>query len=70
MVMCNLCEKQSKKVSSGRPHDYLVEIDEPRLFKGAAPYKYKEQDYLCLTCNSKFSHSTNKNDVAWTLWRG
>ena len=70
MEICVLCEKQSKKVSTGRPHDFLIKIDEPRFFIGAAPRGFKEQDYLCLTCNSKFSHSTNKNDVAWTLWRG
>jgi hypothetical protein len=70
MEMCVLCEKQSKKVNNSRPHENLIEIDEPRFFKGAARYRFKEQDYQCLTCNSKFSHSTNKNDQAWTLWQG
>lgn len=70
MEMCALCKKQSKKVRTGKPHENLIKVDEPRSFTGASSYGFKEQDYLCLTCSSKFSHSTNKNDVAWTLWRG
>ncbi|XPS87781.1 uncharacterized protein Dvar_57990 [Desulfosarcina variabilis str. Montpellier] len=69
MERCALCEKQSKKVRSGRPHENLTKVDEPRLFKGKTLCGFKEQDYLCLTCKSKFTHSTNKNDVTWTLWR-
>ena len=70
MEMCALCEKQSKKAASGKPHENLIKIDEPRIFAGVYPRGFKEQDYLCQICRSKFSHSTNKNDVAWTLWRG
>jgi hypothetical protein len=70
MKMCVLCEEQSKKVRTGKPHENLIKMDAPRIYTGVAPSGFKEQDYQCLTCNSKFSHSTNKNDVAWTLWRG
>jgi hypothetical protein len=70
MEMCALCEKQSKKVRNGKPHENLIKVDKPRIFVGASTNGFKEQDYLCLTCKSKFSHSTNKNDVTWTLWRG
>jgi len=70
MDICNQCEEQSKKSSSGRPHEFLVKVDEGRIFKGKKPRGFEEQDYLCLTCNAKFTQSTNKNDLAWTLWRG
>jgi hypothetical protein len=70
MEMCVLCEEQSKKVHTGKPHENLIKVDDPRIYKGVTPGGFKEQDYLCLICKSKFSHSTNKNDVRWTLWRG
>lgn len=70
MEMCDLCKEQSKKIRNGKPHINLITVDEPRIFAGKTPGGFKEQDYLCLTCNSKFSHSTNKNDLSWTLWRG
>ena len=70
MGMCILCEEQSKKVHTGKPHENLIKVDDPRIYEGVTPGGFKEQDYLCLTCNSKFSHSTNKNDFRWTLWRG
>ena len=69
MDVCSLCETQAKITRNGRPHEYLVSIDEPRIFKGAPPRGYQEQDYQCLTCKSKFTHSTGKNDIAWTLWQ-
>ncbi|BBO83123.1 hypothetical protein DSCO28_36890 [Desulfosarcina ovata subsp. sediminis] len=65
MEICDLCMKQSKKIRSGRPHENLLKLDEPRNF-----YGFKEQDYLCTACKSKFTHSTNKNDLTWTLWSG
>jgi hypothetical protein len=70
MEMCVLCEEQSKKVHTGKPHENLIKVDDPRIYKGETPGGFKEQDYLCQTCKSKFSHSTNKNDFRWTLWRG
>jgi hypothetical protein len=69
MEICVLCEEQSKKVNTGKPHENLIKVDDLRIFKGVALGGFREQDYRCLTCNSKFSHSTNKNDVRWTLWR-
>ncbi len=63
--ICDSCMKQSKKISSGRPHENLIKVDERREFNG-----FKEQDYLCLACKSKFTHSTNRSDLTWTLWRG
>lgn len=70
MSPCSLCEEQAKKTRRGNPHQYLVKIDEVRIFKGIAPRGYEEQDYKCLDCNAKFTRSTGKNDLAWTLWQG
>lgn len=65
MEICDLCIKQSNKSSSGRPHENLFKVDKVRNYNG-----FKEQDYLCQSCKSKFTHSTNKNDLTWTLWMG
>lgn len=70
MGICGLCEEQSKKVRNGKPHEHLRKVDEPRIFKGKKPLGFEEQDYQCQTCNSKFTQSSNKNDLAWTLWQG
>ncbi len=70
MNPCKLCEEQAKKTSSGKPHDLLTKVDEVRLFKGIGARSYEEQDYQCLTCRAKFTRSTDKNDLAWTLWQG
>ncbi len=70
MGICRQCEKQSKKYHSGKPHEHLIKVDELRIFKGNNHRGFEEQDYQCLTCNSKFTHSTNKNDLAWTQWVG
>ncbi len=70
MRICKLCKEQAEKSFKGKPHENLVKVDEPRIFKGQSPRNYEEQDYQCLTCQSKFTHSTNKNDVGWTLWQG
>lgn len=68
--ICDLCAEQSKKSRSGKPHDALTKIDEPRIFRGKNPRRFEEQDYQCQTCKAKFTQSTNKNDLAWTLWQG
>ena len=70
MDLCELCETQSKKSRNGKPHNFLAKVDEPRLFKGQNPRGFEEQDYECLTCGAKFIQSTDKNDIAWTLWQG
>jgi hypothetical protein len=70
MDICELCEEQAKKSLNGKPHENLMKVDEPRVFKGTPPRGYEEQDYQCLTCKSKLTRSTNKCDLAWTLWRG
>ncbi|PLX84610.1 MAG: hypothetical protein C0617_07160 [Desulfuromonas sp.] len=70
MDICDLCETQSKKSRNGKPHEHLMKVDEVRIFKGAPPRGFEEQDYQCITCKSKFTQSTDKNDLAWTLWRG
>jgi hypothetical protein len=70
METCSLCQEQAKKTHRGKPHDDLIKVDESRVFKGAGPQGYEEQDFKCLGCNSKFTHSTGKNDLAWTLWQG
>lgn len=70
MKICALCEEQAKKSSNGKPHEYLAKLDVARIFIGKKPRGFEEQDYQCLTCQSKFTQSTNKNDLAWTLWQG
>lgn len=70
MDLCDLCMEQSKKTRSGKPHEYLEKVDESRIFKGSGPRNFAEQDYQCLKCQSKFTWSTSKNDLSWTLWRG
>ncbi len=70
MKFCDQCEKQSKKYRGGEPHGYLKKVDELRIFKGNNHRGFEEQDYQCLMCKSKFTRSTNKNDLTWTLWRG
>ena len=70
MERCAMCKEHEKKALSGNPHQYLAKIDEPRYFKGGISRRYEEQDYQCQVCKSKFTHSTNRNDLAWTLWQG
>lgn len=70
MAICELCEDQSKKTRNGKPHEYLTKVDERRVFQGKKPRGFEEQDYQCVTCNAKFTQSTDKNDLAWTLWQG
>ena len=70
MKTCALCQEQAKKSSRGIPHDYLVQIDAPRVFRGNNARGYEEQDYQCQVCKAKFTWSTNMNDLAWTLWLG
>jgi hypothetical protein len=69
MKICERCEEQSKKSRNGTPHEYLIKVDECRIFKGKKPRGFEEQDYQCLTCKAKFTQSTDKNNLAWTLWR-
>jgi len=69
MDTCSLCQEQTKKTHRGKPHHVLIKIDEPRTFSGTSPRGYEEQDYKCLSCGSKFTQSTSKNDLAWTLWQ-
>lgn len=70
MDICGMCQEQAKKALRGEPHQHLARIDERRIFKGGQARGYQEQDYQCLVCKAKFTRSTNKNDLAWTLWQG
>lgn len=70
MQPCALCAEQSKKSPNSKPHDFLRKTDQCRIFEGKKPRGYEEQDYQCLACKAKFTQSTNKNDLPWTLWRG
>lgn len=69
MTTCKLCDEQAKKTSSGKPHESLVKVDAVRVFKGMGPRGFQEQDYRCMICQAKFTWSTDKNDLAWTLWQ-
>ena len=70
MSPCERCEEQTGKGSSRKPHDRLVKVGEVRIYKGVKPRGFEEQDYQCQECQAKFTQSTNKNDLAWTLWQG
>lgn len=69
MPICTQCEDQAKKSKRGKPHPALVELDAPRIFSGSGPRGFEEQDYQCLTCQTRFTRSSDKNDLAWTLWQ-
>ena len=69
-LICTLCEEQTKRSRNGKPHADLVKVDALRVFEGTKPRGYAEQDYQCQACKAKFTHSTAKNDLPWTLWRG
>ncbi|PLX78775.1 MAG: hypothetical protein C0616_13375 [Desulfuromonas sp.] len=70
MGICSHCQEQVKKTHRGKPHQDLIKVDEPRIFTGAPPRGYEEQDFKCLICEAKFTQSSSKNDLAWTLWQG
>ena len=70
MDICKQCEDQAKKTRNGKPHGLLTKVDDSRIFKGLKPRGFEEQDFQCLACKTKFTHSTDKNGVAWTLWQG
>jgi len=70
MEICELCDDQVKKSRNGKPHDFLRKFDECRIFKGIRPRGYEEQDYRCLRCQAKFTWSSDRNNLAWTLWQG
>lgn len=70
MANCDKCEDQAKMSRHGRPHEFLDKMDAARVFTGAKPRGFEEQDYQCQVCKAKFTHTTNKNDLAWTLWQG
>lgn len=67
MKICDLCEELSKKTRNAKPHENLIKVEEPRFFRGANSRGFEEQDFQCLTCKAKFTQSTNKNDLPWTL---
>lgn len=70
MKKCELCADQTKMSQNGKPHQFLDKTDAERVFKGTKPRGFEEQDYRCRLCDAKFTFSTNKNDLAWTLWQG
>ena len=70
MANCAMCEEQAQKTRSGKPHQFLGKTDAPRFFRGAQSRGFEEQDYQCRVCRAKFTYSTSKNDLAWTLWQG
>ncbi len=45
MEVCGLCADQAKIARNGKPHENLLKIDAPRIFKGAKSRGYEEQDY-------------------------
>jgi hypothetical protein len=69
MPICSLCEEQAKKTRNGKPHEFLIKVDALRVFEGTKPRGFEEQDYQCQSCMAKFTRSTARNDLAWTLWR-
>ena len=71
MGICFLCNKQTEKSKYGAPHTFLQKTGEQRDFtSGSDGDRYFEQDYQCSTCKSKFTHSSQKINLAWHLWSG
>ena len=70
MELCSGCADQEKKSRNGKPHELLAKNGSSRIFKGVSPRGYEEQDYHCLSCHAKFTHSTDKSERAWTRWQG
>ncbi len=70
MTICDPCKELSKKTHRAKPHDMLRKLEDVRIFIGSGSRGYEEQDYLCLDCQAKFTHSTDKNNLPWTLWQG
>lgn len=70
MDVCPGCAEQGKKSRNGKPHELLSKSGPARIFKGVSPRGFEEQDYSCLSCNAKFTHSTDRSDRPWTLWQG
>lgn len=70
MAICTLCDKQAKRSPATKPHGLLKKLDDKRLFGGTGQKGFEEQDYECVQCQAKFTHSTDKNDFGWTLWQG
>ena len=68
MEICSFCDKQSKRSHGTKPHEYLRKLEEKRAF-GGKKNGFSEQDYQCLQCRAKFTHSTDKNNFGWTLWQ-
>jgi hypothetical protein len=69
MKLCDQCEAQIKKSRNGKPHENLFEFNDRRIFAGRKPRGFEEQDFQCHSCQAKFTQSTDKNDLAWTLWQ-
>ena len=69
MTICFLCHKQTEKSKYGSPHTFLQKTGEQRKFAGVDNGEgYFEQDYLCLTCQAKFTLSSQNINLAWELW--
>jgi len=70
MGVCDLCREQATKTRNGKPHVWLVKLGEPRIFRGRGARGFEQQDYQCLHCRARFTRSSDRNDLAWTLWQG
>ena len=70
MAICKQCSDLAEKKNRTKPHELLRKFDEARVFIGSGSRGYEEQDYQCLKCQAKFTYSTDKNDLPWTLWQG
>jgi len=70
MKACDLCLTLDKKSSKTKPHEFLENISATRTFNSAQPKGFVEEDFQCCKCRARLTHSTNKNDFGWTLWRG
>lgn len=70
MGLCNQCREQVGKSHRGKPHAGLDKLGELRIFKGRGARGFEQQDYQCRHCQARFTHSGDRNDLAWTLWQG
>lgn len=70
MAICTLCDKQHKKSPGTKPHEYLRAMEDKRIFGEGKTNGFAEQDFQCLQCQARLTHSTDRNDFGWTLWHG
>ena len=70
MNICKYCQEQKAKRRHDSAHQFLKQRGEQRTYRGGMFGGYEEQDYVCSKCDSRFIHSSDKNDCGWIFCSG